>query len=114
MKSTKKEYFQNLFVKVKNNVKSTWKIINSVLGKKRGKQLFKLCIDGEEVVDEVKIANEFNDYFSKVAKNLVDEIPSDSSRKKFSDYLPRRNKSSLYVNPTNPAEVLKIINKIIV
>ena len=47
-----------------------------------------------------------------MAKNLVDKIPCENNRKKFSDYLPRRNKSSLFINPTSPAEVLKLINKL--
>ena len=112
IKTAKKQYFQKLFVKVKHNIKSTWKVINSVLGRNRGKQLFKLRIDGEEVTDETKIADEFNDYFSNVANNLVDKIPNDKKRKHFSHYLPRRNNNSLIFNPTSLTEVLKLANKL--
>ena len=63
-------------------MKKTWSVINSVLGRKKGKQLFKLSVDGVEIKDEVKIANEFNDYFSNVAKNLVDKIPTNNGRKR--------------------------------
>ena len=69
LKVQKKQYFANLFDHVKNNVKNTWKVINSVLGRKKGKQLFKLRINGEDIKDEVKIADEFNNYFSNVASN---------------------------------------------
>ena len=83
-----------------------------MLGRNKCKQLFKLRIDGEEVTDETKIADEFNDYFSNVANNLVDKIPNDKKRKHFSHYLPRRNNNSLIFNPTSPAEVLKLANKL--
>ena len=105
----KKQYFANLFDHVKNNVKNTWKVINSVLGRKKGKQLFKLRINGEDIKDEVKIADEFNNYFSNVASNLVKKIPNDKIRKNYKDYLPPRTKSSLFFKSTNPAEILKLL-----
>ena len=110
IKSRKKYYYQNLFNEVKNNVKKTWNIINSILGRKKGKQLFKLQVNGEEIKDEVKIANEFNSYFSNVAENLVEKIPSDIKRKSYKEYLRNRNKNSFFLNPTNPGEILKLIN----
>ena len=78
-------------MKVKNNVKKTWNVINSVLGRKKEEQLFKLRIDGKDINDEVEIANEFNNYFSNVAENLVNKIPTNNSRRKYWEYLRNRN-----------------------
>ena len=78
-------------MKVKNNVKKTWNVINSVLGRKKEKQLFKLRVAGKDINDEVEIANEFNNYFSNVAENLVNKIPTNNSRRKYWEYLRNRN-----------------------
>ena len=50
IKSRKKYYYQNLFNEVKNNVKKTWNIINSILGRKEGKQLFKVILNLLEII----------------------------------------------------------------
>ena len=110
IKWTKKNFFHSIFLKVKNDVKKTWRVINSVLGRKKEKQLFKLRIDGKDINDDLEIANEFNNYFSNVANNLVNKIPTSSSRRKYWEYLRNRNKNNLKFNATNPSEVLKLIN----
>ena len=109
IKQIKKEYYQKHLADVRNDVKGTWKIINSVLGRQRGKQIFKLSINGKEVKNETKIANEFNSYFSKVAEKLVKNIPESNSRKRFSRYLSGKNEKSMFLKPTNPNEVWKIL-----
>ena len=112
VRMTKIQYFQNNLIKVKNDVKGTWNIINSVLGRKKGKQLFKLKIDDEEIKNETKIANKFNDYFSNVADNLVKRIPVKKSRKRFNEYLGKKNTKSLFLNPTDPIEIVKILKSL--
>ena len=97
VKLTKKEFFQNYSIKVKNDIKATWKVINSVLGRSKCTQLFKLSIDGKEVKNETEVANEFNDYFSNVAQNLLNKIPKEKSKKKhFRDYLGIRSPKSIF------------------
>ena len=63
VKAAKKEYYQKHLLEVKNNVKKTWKVINTVLGRTKTKNLFKLSIDGKEVSDKKEIATKFNSYF---------------------------------------------------
>ena len=109
VKMTKKQFFQKHLLKVKNDIKGTWKVINTVLGRSKNKQLFKLSIGGKEVKNETKIANEFNKYFSNIADNLVKEIPFINSRKRFNEYLGSRNAKCIFLNPTNPVEIGKIL-----
>ena len=45
VKSAKKTFYQNYLIKVKNDVKGTWKVINKVLGRGKSKQLFKLSVN---------------------------------------------------------------------
>ena len=71
IKATKKEFYQKHLEKRKNDVKGTWNVINSVLGRSKGKQLFKLIVDDKEITNKKALASEFNKYFSNVAKKLV-------------------------------------------
>ena len=109
-KEVKREYFRKHLLEVKNDSRGTWSVINSVLGRKKDRQLFKLSINGCEIKNEKKIANEFNRYFSSVAQNLVDKIPKDTKRKSFGDFLGERNPKSIFLHYTNPTEVTKILN----
>ena len=110
VKEAKREYFRKHLLEVKNDVKGTWKIINSVIGRKKEGNLFKLSINGCEVKNEKKIANEFNKYFSRVAQKLVDKIPKNTRRRRFDQFLGLRNPKSIFLHYTNPMEILKILN----
>ena len=112
VKSTKKEFFQKHLSEVKNDIKGTWKIINSMLGRSKEKQLFKLSVNGHVIKNEIKIANEFNEYFSNIADRLVNKIPIKKSRKRFHKYLLGRNSESLFLHYTNPIEIIKILKSL--
>ena len=109
VKLVKKDYYQKHLLKVKNNVKETWKIINSTLGRYKSRNIFKLSIDGVEITDKKKIAHEFNSYFSQVSKNLVDKIPPCKWRKPFHKYLRNKNSKSFVLENTSPIEISKIL-----
>ena len=109
IKQAKIDYFQKHLIDVKNDVKGTWKVINSVLGREKSKQLFKLSVNGIEVKNKAKIATEFNSYFSKVASNLVKKIPSCKWRKRFDKYLGVKNVKSFTFKLTSPMEIFKLL-----
>ena len=112
VKSAKRSYYQKHLIEVKNNVKETWKVINSTLGRYKTKGILKLSINGKEVKDKMAIANEFNSHFSQVSKKLVDKIQPCKWRKPFHKYLRNRNKSSFAMESTNPVEILKILKSL--
>ena len=89
-----------------------WSVINSVLGRKKTRDLFKLSINGVEEKNKTKIATEFNTYFSNVADKLVKNIPACKWRKRFYEYLGKRNPKSMFFKPTNPIEILKILSSL--
>ena len=95
---------------MRNNLKGTWKVINSLLGKTRKTQINAIEIKGKVINDSKKIANNFNTYFSNVAKNIRKEIPQTIG---FKNYLPRTSSpSSFFFTPTNIEEVKEIIGKL--
>ena len=110
VKEAKRDYFKKHLIEVKNDIKGTWKVINSVLGRKKEGQLFKLSLSGCEIKDEKKIANEFNRYFSEIAQKLVDKIPKNAKRKKFDQFLGIRNPKSIFLHYTSSDEISKILS----
>ena len=82
IKSAKRKYHHDRLDRSKNNIKQTWRVINSVLGRSKGENIYKIDIGGKIESDEIEVANEFNSYFSSVAKKLVDKIPPSKSKKK--------------------------------
>ena len=56
------------------------------------------------------MAEIFNTYFSQLGNNLAKDIPP--STRPFDDYLGISNPYSIFFNPTDPEEILDIINNL--
>lgn len=63
----KKEYYADLLNKIRNNMKATWGIINSVIKIDKIKSALPnyFVKDYFDIDDKTKIANEINDFFCK-------------------------------------------------
>ena len=66
-RSAKQTYYNEIFIKYRNDIRNTWKTINSIIGKQNDKsntaQRFK--INGNLVSEPKQIANNFCDFFYK-------------------------------------------------
>ncbi len=76
IQALKKSYSETLFNKFKNDIRGTWKTINSILNKTNTKknipQLFK---DNEKTItDKIAIANKFNTFFTSIGPDLAHKI----------------------------------------
>ena len=67
-------------------MKSTWRNINKLMGRTRKTIDISLQSDGEIITEPVEVANQFNNYFSKIADNIRDTLPA--ANKDFKSYLP--------------------------
>ena len=88
-KQLKKLYFKNKLNKCENNIKNTWKIIKSVIGKFRVQNDSfpkRLTIANEENTEKKSIAEKFNSFFANASTNLVAKIPHGATN--FEIYLP--------------------------
>ena len=83
----KNEYFRGLISKLKNNLKGSWSVINSLLGKNRGSFCKSLKINGTLETDTQKLADIFNSYFANIAENVKSEIPP--SKKSYKHYIEK-------------------------
>ena len=77
IRKSKRDYFINKFNSCKNDIKGSWKIINSILSKKFKKSDNITILDsrGREIHDSNVIANDFCNYFSTIAHRLDSDIP---------------------------------------
>ena len=104
------EFYQKKFKNFYNNVKKTWQYINSLLGRTSlNSATSSFFINDKKTCDPLPIANKFNDFFSNIAINLVNQLPKPSIP--FQEYLAPANPSSIFFYPTSPYEVKQIINK---
>jgi hypothetical protein len=77
----KRNYYDDKFTSVRNNIKDTWKLINEVINNKKMKQTLpsQFNIDGRIVFYPNEIANKFCKYFTNIGINLANKIPSIST-----------------------------------
>ena len=88
-KQSKKLYFQNKLKKCENDIKNTWKIMKSIIGKSRVQNDSfpkSLIIANEEITDKKSIAEKFNSFFVNTGTNLAAKIPHSTTN--FESYLP--------------------------
>ena len=85
-------------------MKSTWQVINKLLGKNRGVLNITLQCGAETINEPIEVANKFNNYFSNIANNIRQNIPE--ATKNYREYLSSRGPNqSIYFYPTCPYEV---------
>ena len=72
LRTAEKEYYSKVLTDAKGNIKSKWKILNSVINTKTN--TFKLAshfeCNGINIVSKQSNADEFNNFFVDVASNL--------------------------------------------
>ncbi|CAM1306749.1 Uncharacterised protein at_DN0802, partial [Pycnogonum litorale] len=73
----KTNYYHSSFLDNKNNAKKTWKLINELTRHKSYcKSAPKLIeLDNETINNPLRIANEFNSFFSSIGKSLQKDFP---------------------------------------
>ena len=99
-------YFKR-FMLNSNNIKKSWKLINSLLNKRQNnKPTIIIKTDEGESYEGVSMVNFFNKHFVNVVPHVIPDEQSISHVMSGID----RNQSSMFFVPSVPAEVLSIIN----
>lgn len=109
----KREYYHNLFEKNRTNIKKQWQTINTVVGKqkeKRGVDCIRSFLSPDNIIsDKHSIADEFNNYFVSIVKDLLDsnELTDDlHSTIDFSASFPANQISkTFFCYPTDHSEI---------
>ena len=113
LRSAKKSHITTELEINKFNMKETWKTLNNLLGRNKKCRLpdFFKGADGNKITDPKEIANNFNDFFTNIGNKLADKItPPDNNY--VSPLKSKNQQSSIFLNPTNPEEIIKIVKKL--
>ena len=110
----KTTFYKNKCLEFKQNSKKLWKMINSITNKTNDKTTLidSLKIDNIEYYDSSSISNNLCKYFATVGENLSAKIPK--PKKTIASYLSKiqRNNNSLFLTPTSPLEISKLIDNL--
>ena len=108
---TKVKYYKNLFLSNKNNIRKTWQIIKDILGQNnKTKSNFKIISDNIEYVNNIELAELFNDYFSKIATTLDHNLPHTNTDPL--KYVENNCLSSIFLTPTTADECANLITRL--
>ena len=85
-----------------------WRAIKKTIPLNNSNHIFPtaITVNKETITNPSDIANAFNNYFAKVARDIQSSIRY--SKKKY-DYLPPLNIESFFITPTDSNEVCNII-----
>ena len=61
------------------------------------------------IVNKQTIADEFNNFFDNFGPNLAKNIPAVNNAASIYDYMGQQNLNSMFINPVNETEVIRII-----
>lgn len=81
IRQAKKQYFHNTFERYKNDIRNTWKTINSILHTNKIKKDFPsfFTIYDNHLTSENEIANHFNKFFVDIGPKLASKLSSSNS-----------------------------------
>ena len=112
-RKAKEMYYYTLLEKHKGDIRNTWNIMNSVIGRARDKTSISdtFIINDKRENSEKIISNSFCDYFTNIGKSFADKIPPAQHSYKW--YMKsKRNLRSMYMIPTESDEISKIIKSL--
>jgi hypothetical protein len=109
-RKAKQMHYANLFHEYGNDIRKTWRVLNSLIGRSNDKSSMSdtFVIDGQKVNDKRVIADGFCRYFSNIGKVCAESIPE--SKHTPSYYMKgTTNPHSCFLYPTDYVEILKIM-----
>ena len=106
----RKKYFQDLLDNRYNSIKNIWKTLNNLCSynnNKRKSGISHLSTAKGEIRNNLDIAEEFNNYFINIGKDLASAFPD--GKLDYENYLKGNFLNSMFVTPSNIGEVTSII-----
>ena len=108
LRVAKRLYYEKQIEKLKSNVKATWKVLNEILNRNKGRRglpsVFRA--DSHDVSNPKEIANLFCKYFTNIGPNLASKIPA--SEKSHSSFLPPKLLNSIFLEVASEEEIIEI------
>lgn len=104
----KADYYRDFVNRNKGNSRKMWDFVNSHTGRTKTKECNDAFIVGDKVTtDPTEICNGFNAFFTGVARETLNSIPTCTAN--YSEFLLNPNVNSFFVTPVTPNEVSDVI-----
>ena len=109
-RTMKQTYYNDLFQKYKHNIRETWGLINTLIGRNNGKSTLATSfkINDTDVTNPKQIADDFCSFFTNIGSKYANDIPK--SKFEYSKFLKNKSKDSMFIVPTDATEIVKIID----
>ena len=103
-------YYNTALEETKDNSAKQWKILNKIIGKVNNKKDLTsiFLVNGTLTDDKNQISNGFCQYFTNVGPEFANRIPQ--AQKNYMDYMNGNHSASLFMSPTSPDEIIKILD----
>ena len=111
----KRRHYGKKFDSCHGNIKKTWKLINELRGKTKQAIKPSFMINGQLVQNRRIIANQFNKYFTSIAKNMNDDLEieiSSSAIPSFEEFMDKSTEGSIFLSECSTDEIMKIISEL--
>ena len=111
-RKTKDTFYQDLLHEYRHNIRKTWGVINTLIGRSNDKtsisETFK--INNQYINNQELIANEFCSFFTNIGMKYASEIPE--SKHSHFHYMSGKQPNSMIMNLTDADEILTVINSL--
>lgn len=111
-KSLRNRYFANTIMKNMCNAKKLWSTFNLIIFNKQTEPINITTIRNAhniKLYDDIPIANELNNYFTKVGADLAYRLQQENNHKARNMTLLRHNSHSMFLNSFSSAETVEAI-----
>ena len=104
----KRKYYDTKFESAKNDLRTTWKLLNEVINKRKSRAPLPSSFEseGKTITDPEEIADKFCKYFTNIGPNLAGAIRDVNSS--VSSFIGDVNLPPITLKPTNPGELESI------
>ena len=111
----KTNYYANRLEQHKSDMRRTWSTINDILNKNRQRKVLPsyILVKADKIVSPVDIANQFNNFFANIGRNLSDKI-NRKSNKHVSTFLKQEVLSTFDFQCVDCTDVNKTIQNVAV
>lgn len=114
IRSNRHLYYHNMLEQHKNNIQSTWKVLNSIIKKQTNKNDYPnyFVKDGQILNGNKEMSMAFNNFFANVGPSLANEIPQPSDVKEIDKNIIKGNVNSLFLRSVDENEIIQIVSKL--
>ena len=109
IRNAETEYYNEKIDSKKKNIRALWQIYGPLINPSKCKkkiEIDSILENGNVLKDKSKIANALNDHFVNIGPKLTKNITNESN---YHNYSQSNKFGSIYIWPTDPSEVSKII-----